>query len=471
MKIVEFNRNMQENKSRGLARMNDGNFLFAIKYFKDAINGTEKEDAELPVLIGRCYFEIGAYDTSLEWLYKSLKFKENYLSAFQYIFKCYMNLNQIDLAFVYVAKTAKYFENTVMPQDLEQAYVTLQEKFMKKGFVRVNGFSEVNENLLMQVRANLAQSKFDDAENVISQISSKSKEYLEAQNILSTIKLMNNNFEEAGEIASQILQKDEKNIFALCNKALSYYSKNDKIASVSTIKIALSQTNISSKERFYIATTLCQLNLHKAIVPYLEDILQNTSKFHYDFMLLLSIAYFNTEEYDKAINEINSALDIYEDDVLYLHYKNIYLKKEHKILPYTNFMFADDIMLYNEEIKNLFSKSDEEIINELKKHKNLELIIWSLKFSQNETNALIIFNLIRLEQIDLLTEFCLSTRVNNIIKMTVVKELLLQNKLIHLPMVFEGIFTVINLNELKKKIEKSNNFEQSFIQTISISAR
>lgn len=468
MKIVEFSQNMQQLKNRCETSFRAGDFLLCLKYAYLAVEN--KTDFSFYPIIADCYYKLGAYECSLEWYSKALVDRNNKIRCFIGISRCYIELKKLELAFLYINNAIKLDRNNKYIADIQNIAMFLQSDKVANQMQKQHViYSEVNQNQLEKAKQALVAGKYDDAKQALKLVSPTSKSYIESTNLMATIELMLGNTIEAQELSNKVLEVNKNNINAICNIALAYSARGNKVVSMSVVKSAMAIKNVTLKEKFVIATTLCQLNAHKLVIVYLKDILKN-NKFHYDFLILLAIAYNNCKEYNLSLQTIDFCLDIYKFDVVCLNLKNKIMQCQvnGEVIPYVNQIYqAEEVNVLSHKIENaLFSK--EEVVNEFcNNQRNKELIIWALKTLGNPVSKSIIYSLVKANCTDIIKELLLSTRVTASSKVMLIKELVVTNHLERMPIMFEGIFAELNLKKIKDKMN-NGDFHEVFLNAMGL---
>ena len=468
MKIVEFSQNMQQLKNRCETSFRAGDFLLCLKYAFLAIENVS--DFAFYPIIADCYYKLGAYECSLEWYCKALADKANKIRCFIGISRCYMELNKLELAFLYINNAIRLDKSNKYLNEIQNVAMYLQtDKIAQRMKSQQAPFVEVNKKQLEKAKHFMVNGKYEEAKNAVKEISPNSRSYCEATNLHATIELLQDNLIQAQELANKVLEINKNDINALCTIALVFSATGNKVSSMGAIKTAMAIKNVSFKEKFMIATTLCQLNAHKLGIIYLKEILK-ANKYHYDFLILLATAYNNNKEYNNALKTIDFCLDIYRFDTFCLSLKNKILQCQinEGLIPYVNQIYQHDernALLYKIE-HSMFAK-DAMVVEYCSKQRNKELIIWGLKTFLNKFADNTIFCLVRANCTDFIKELLLSTRVTANVKVMLVKELVIQNKLEKMPIMFESLFAELNLKKIKEKME-NKDFHEVFLDAMGL---
>ena len=476
MKIVEFSQKLPNIKERCKASFKSGNFLLCLKYAFMALNSFDVSenasfDTDFYVYIADCYYSLGAYNIALEWYNKALRDKKNKTACFIGLTRCYLELKKYELAFFYVNNAFKTDKKGKYSFDLESLGLYMQsDAFLSKINNKGKVFIEVNSFYVEQAKIYLASNRINEAKDILNKVSTKSQIYFSALNLLSTISFIENDLLNCQLLAEQSLQLKNNNIGALCNLALCYNARGNKVASMSVMKQAMANKDMPTTEKLLIATTLCQLNAHKLVIVYIQDILEK-EKFNFDFLILLAIAYNNIKDYKNALKTIDFCLDFYKENAVCLYLKNKILQCEisGNTLPYINQIYvADDISFLSRQIEEEFSKTEEELKKYVSNLHNIEQVYWALKTLGNQYANMIFFNLIRANCIDFMKELLLSSNINVSYKLSIIKEFILQNKLEKLPIIFEGVYSEINVKKIKEKLEHSDNFQEIILKEMGM---
>ena len=477
MKIVEFSQKLPNIKERCEASFKSGNFLLCLKYAFMALSSADIQqeksgtDTQYYMFIADSYYSLGAYNSALEWYSRALKDKKNKVPCFIGLTRCNLELKKYELAFFYINNAFTADKKGKYSIDLENLGVYMQsDTFLSKIKQKGTFFHEVNTSSIEKSKILIANNKIAEAKEELKKVSEHSSNYYIALNLMSTIAFMENDLENSQLFAEKSLELKNNNIGALCNLALCYNARGNKVASMSVMKIAMADKDMQINDKLLITTTLCQLNAHKLVIVYIQEILK-LEKYNFDFLILLSIAYNNVKDYKNALKTIDFCLDFYKDNAICLYLKNKILQCEisGNILPYINQIYVpEDISFLSRSIEEKFSKSEEEIKEYVSNLKNKELVFWALKTLGNYFAHMIFYNLIRANCFDVMKEFLLSSTLNAGYKLSIIKEFILQDKLEVLPIIFEGIYAEINTKKIKEKLQKSNNFEEIILKEMGM---
>ena len=468
MKIVEFSQNLQQLKNRCETSYRAGDFLLCLKYAFLAIQSDS--NIYFYPIIADCYYKLSAYECSLEWYCKALADKSNKVRCFIGISRCYIELKKFELAFLYINNAIRLDRNNKYATDIQSIAMFLQsDKITSQMQKQHSLYSEVNKNQLEKAKQLMVAGKYDEAKNEIKVISPSSSSFVEATNLHATIELMQGNSLMAQELSNKVLELDKNNINAICNIALSYSSRGNKVMSMNAIKSAIAIKNVTMKEKFIIATTLCQLNAHKLVIIYLTDILKN-NKFHYDFLILLAIAYNNCKDYTNSLKTIDFCLDIYRFDVVCLNLKNKILQCQinSETIPYVNQIYKpEEINLLSHKLEDVLFSKEEVVLDFCKDERNKEQIVWALRTLGNSFSKTIVFSLVKAECLTYIKELLLSTRVNANNKVMLIKELIVTNHLEKMSIMFEGIYAELNLKKIKDRMQ-NKDFQEAFLDAMGL---
>ena len=476
MKIVEFSQKLPNIKERCKASFKSGDFLLCLKYAFMALNSFDVNnnnffDADYYMFIADSYYSLGAYNNALEWYNRALREKKNKTACFIGLTRCNLELKKYELAFFYVNNAFKIDKKGKYSFDLESLGLYMQsDAFLKKIQHKGKIFLEVNETNIEKAKLMLANNKIAEAKEVLKQVSPSSPNYYIALNLLSTISFMENDLLNSQVLSEKSLELKENNIGALCNLALCYNARGNKVASMSVIKLAMSNKNMQVNDKLLLATTLCQINAHKLVIVYISEILK-LEKYNFDFLVLLAIAYNNIKDYKNALKTIDFCLDYYKENAICLYLKNKILQCEisGNIMPYINQIYVpEDIAFLSRQIEEELTKDDKSIKEYISSLKNIEKLYWALRTLGNNFAHMLFFNLIRANCFEIMKEFLLSSYINSTYKLAIIKEFLLQDKLEKLPIIFEGVYGEINVKKIKEKLQNKNNFEEIILKEMGM---
>lgn len=468
MKIVEFSQNLHELKHRCVASYNAGNFLLCLNYAFLAIENTA--DSELYLIIADCYYKMSVYERSLEWYSLSLINKKNLARSFIGLCRCFIELKKYEFAFLYLNKAIEADKKGKFTNDVQNLAMFLQsDKILSQINNKKKFFTEVNAKQLEKAKLCVLNAKYAEADKILSTISPNTNSYIEALNTKATLNIMQGDYITAYELANKVLQRNPKDVKALCNVSLSYCSRGNMIASMSVIKSAMAIKDLTIYDKLLIATTLCQLNAHKLVILYITDILK-TYKYNFDFLILLSIAYNNSKQYELAIKNINKCLDIFRFDTICLSLKNKILQCQTtgESIPYINQIYVpEEISLLSNRLEQTMGKTQTEVHNYLGNIKNKEFVIWAINTLGSAFSSMLVFNIVRSKNFEFVKELLLSTRINANIKIALIKELILQNYIEKLPILFENVYSELNLKKIKEKMQ-TQDFNKVFLKAMGM---
>ena len=231
----------------------------------------------------------------------------------------------------------------------------------------------------------------------------KSPLYLDARNYVALIYLLQGESEIAMKEGEKILELDNKNIFAMSTLIASYsslglYEKEEEIID------RIDKENVTDQDLIVkVALALCQANRHSDAVRYFEKL--DERKYEKNTIVLLSIAYHNSGEHEKAKKVIRDAQKLYVKDQAFLITLAEMMHRNKDVLDYSVTLSGGVALALIAEVRSWFdltkkSKNfDFDALSErMKDERSYWLLYWYLTSSAKyaeEDDEFILFRLMQ----------------------------------------------------------------------------
>lgn len=227
--------------------------------------------------------------------------------------------------------------------------------------------------------------------------------YLDARNYVALIYLLEGESEIAMKECEKILEKDDKNVFAMSTLIACYSSLGLKEKEQAIVD-KLNEQKVTDPDLIVkIALAMCQANRHKDAVYYFEKL--DERKYEKNTLILLAIAYHNSGDKEKAKIAVRNAQKLYEKDSAFLITLSEIMHRKTDTLDYVVTLSGGVALALIAEVRSWFdlrekSKNfDFDTLSErMKSERNYKLLYWYLtsgvKYAEDD-DEIILFRLMQ----------------------------------------------------------------------------
>lgn len=298
--------------------LSEGKIPSAVQALKNAINyGGEKS---CRMQLGEVYLRAGLVGQAFDTFIKAYADGDDGT-------QCLFGLCRSSFFMGYDVESAEYFKKIFLKnlseitknQDFGYDIEEMSEEFSAITSMVPNnhGFTFVKNNECREFSEevmNLLRENPEKALPYFEAVPKSSPLYYEARNNIALINLMLGATEEAKEECKRVLAHDDKDVFALSTLLASYSALGDTDG-VKRIVKRIDAIKVTDEERIRkIALAMCQSRMHDKAVKYLT--LLDEHRYEKNIMLLLAIAYYNTNNVSKSLAMLKDMQKLYDKDTV-----------------------------------------------------------------------------------------------------------------------------------------------------------
>lgn len=316
----------------------DGDYFSSLTYIRKAINEDESEPL-YKLELAKLYSDIEMYDKSKQLLFELLSdsqlvaesyfnlaknaVKSNKISEFAYFMRHYSSIDKEGT----ILANDEFFDDYIIPideqdfleletieedDDIESIFGGILSHAQKPKFKIVGGKEDRKEfykKLFNEMGSLVKKGKFDEAIKIAEEGQVEKEDGVRCQNALALCYYFSNDFDKAIEISNNALKKFPQDSVTLSNLVIFYAAKND-IENKNLLIERINKLNITDINLFYkLGLSFMDIRDYKNAI-YFFNKLEKSLPYDNEIIMLLSIAYYNLEKYETALDYVFKGLTL-----------------------------------------------------------------------------------------------------------------------------------------------------------------